>query len=95
VREKPERHTAIVTSSSTEDLIPADHPIRQIRAVVDDAPAELDDELAALYSRIVRLSVPPEQLLKAAVLMAPYSVRSERTRLHAPDHRRVARPHRG
>lgn len=68
----------MLTSLSTEDLIPADHPIRRIRAVVDEVLAEIDGELGKMYSRIGRPSVPPEQLLKASVLMALYSIRSER-----------------
>lgn len=66
------------TSLSTEDLIPADHPIRKIRRLVDVVLAELDSEFDAMYSRIGRPSIPPEQLLKASVLMALYSMRSER-----------------
>jgi len=78
MRGKPKQQLAMLTSLSTEDLIPGDHPIRRIRKVVDEVLAELDGELAAMYSRIGRPSVPPEQLLKATVLMALYSVRSER-----------------
>jgi transposase len=78
VRGKPEQQLAMLTSLSTEDLIPADHPIRRIRAVVEVVLADLDDEFEAMYSRIGRPSVPPEQLLKATVLMALYSIRSER-----------------
>jgi transposase len=69
---------AMLTSLSTEDLIPMDHPIRRIRQVIDEVLGELDGEFAAMYARIGRPSVPPEQLLKATVLMALYSVRSER-----------------
>ena len=69
---------AMLTSLSTEDLIPKDHPIRRIRKIVDEVLGELDGEFAAMYSRIGRPSVPPEQLLKATVLMAMYSMRSER-----------------
>ena len=68
----------MLTSLSTEDLIPKDHPIRGIRKVVDEVLVELDGDLDAMYSRIGRPSVPPEQLLKATILMALYSVRSER-----------------
>ena len=68
----------MLTTLSTEDLIPKDHPIRRIRKVVDEVLADLDGEFAAMYSRIGRPSVPPEQLLKATVLMALYSIRSER-----------------
>src|ERR671913_643463 len=69
---------AMLTSLSTEDLIPADHPIRKIRVVVDAVLAELDDTFDAMYAAGGRRSVPPETLLKASVLMAMYSIRSER-----------------
>ncbi len=68
----------MLSSLSTEDLIPADHPIRRIRAVVDEVLAGLDAEFEAMYATSGRRSVPPEQLLKATVLMAMYSMRSER-----------------
>jgi len=69
---------AMLTTLSTEDLIPADHPIRKIRVVVDAVLAELDPVFDAMYATGGRRSVPPEQLLKATVLMAMYSIRSER-----------------
>jgi transposase len=68
----------MLTSLSAEDLIPKDHPIRRIRRVIEEVLAELDPEFSAMYSRIGRPSIPPEQLLKATVLMALYSMRSER-----------------
>ena len=68
----------MLSSLSPEDLIPADHPIRRIRKVVDAVLAELDGEFDAMYARSGRPSVPPETLLKATVLMALYSIRSER-----------------
>ena len=69
---------AMLSSLSPEDLIPAGHPIRRIRAVVDVVLAGLDDEFERMYALGGRPSVPPEQLLKATVLMALYSIRSER-----------------
>ena len=68
----------MLTSVSTEDLIPSDHPIRKIRVVVDAVLAEMDATFDAMYSAGGRRSVPPETLLKATVLMALYSIRSER-----------------
>ena len=68
----------MLSSLSTEDLIPADHPIRRIRVVVDTVLADLDATFEAMYSTGGRPSVPPEMLLKATVLMAMYSMRSER-----------------
>jgi transposase len=78
VRGSQERQLAMLTTLSPEDLIPGDHPIRRIRAVVDAVLAELDGEFTAMYARDGRPGVPPEQLLKATVLMAMYSIRSER-----------------
>jgi len=68
----------MLSSLSPEDLIPADHPIRRIREVVDVVLAELDSEFDAMCAGSGRPSVPPETLLKATVLMALYSIRSER-----------------
>src|SRR6516162_6716250 len=78
MRGSPDPQLAMLTTLSTEDLVPADHPIRRIRAVVDAVLGELDAELSAMYATGGRPSVPPEQLLKATVLMALYSIRSER-----------------
>jgi len=69
---------ALLVSVSTEDLIPADHPIRRIRVVVDAVLAELDATFDSMYAATGRRSVPPEILLKSTVLMALYSIRSER-----------------
>ena len=78
MRGRSDRQLAMLTTVSTEDLIPAEHPIRRIRAVVDVVLAELDESFDAMYSAKGRPSVPPESLLKASVLMALYSIRSER-----------------
>jgi transposase len=78
VRGKPDQQLAMLSSLSTEDLIPRDHPIRKIRRIVDEVLVDLDGEFDAMYSRIGRPSIPPEQLLKATILMALYSLRSER-----------------
>src|SRR6516165_5510769 len=78
MRGSPDPQLAMLSSLSTEDLIPADHPIRKIRVVVDAVLAELDDTFNGMYASGGRRSVPPETLLKATVLMALYSIRSER-----------------
>ncbi len=78
MRGAPDPQLAMLTTLSTEELIPADHPIRRIRRVVEDVLVELDGEFDAMYSAKGRRSVPPEALLKATVLMALYSIRSER-----------------
>jgi transposase len=78
MRGTPDRQLSMLSSLSTEDLIPADHPIRRIRVVVDEVLASMDASFDAMYAKSGRRSVPPEQLLKASVLMAMYSMRSER-----------------
>jgi transposase len=78
VRGVPDPQLAMLSSLQPGDLIPVDHPIRRIRVVVDAVLAELDDEFDVMYADGGRPSVPPEQLLKATVLMAMYSIRSER-----------------
>jgi transposase len=61
-----------------EDRVRADHPLRLIREIANAALAALTGEFAALYSGLGRPSVPPEKLLRAMLLQAVYSVRSER-----------------
>jgi transposase len=78
MRGTPDRQLAMLTTLSPGDLIPADHPIRRIRVVVDTVLADLDHVFDGMYAKGGRASVPPETLLKATVLMAMYSIRSER-----------------
>ena len=78
MRGTPDPQLAMLTTLSTEDLIPADHPIRRIRVVVDAVLADLDPVFDAMYAAGGRRSIPPETLLKSTVLMAMYSIRSER-----------------
>ena len=61
-----------------EARVRRDHPLRAIRAIVNEALLALEREFAALYSPIGRPSIPPEKLLRAMLLQAFYSIRSER-----------------
>jgi transposase len=63
---------------SPEDRIPADHPLRAIKKLADKALRELSPVFEAMYAGTGRPSIPPERLLKATLLMALYTVRSER-----------------
>jgi hypothetical protein len=60
---------AMLTSVSTDDLIPTDHPIRRIRVVVDAVLAELDDTFDAMSPAGGRRSIPSEVQLRSTVLM--------------------------
>ena len=61
-----------------EQRIPADHPAREIRVLVDRALVRMDASLDELYSEMGRPSIAPERLLRATLLMVLFSVRSER-----------------
>jgi transposase len=63
---------------SQEERIPADHPLRTIRLIVDNVLRQLSRGFTTLYARTGRPSIPPEQLLRALLIQAFYSVRSER-----------------
>jgi transposase len=69
-----------------ETRIPADHPLRAIRELVDAALAELSPAFAKLYAREGRPSIPPERLLRALLLQAFYTVRSERQLMEQLDY---------
>src|SRR5271169_7170150 len=63
---------------STEKRVPQDHPLRRVRAMTDGALREMSTKFGELYSRYGRPSIAPEKLLRALLLQAFYSVRSER-----------------
>ncbi|MBI3953969.1 MAG: IS5 family transposase [Chloroflexi bacterium] len=61
-----------------EGRVPLDHPLRTIKALADRALAELSRDFDGMYADVGRPSIPPERLLKASLLIALYTVRSER-----------------
>src|SRR5512135_317732 len=63
---------------SLEERVPADHPLRPIRTMVDEALQALDGRFDEIYDGDGRKSIPPERLLRALLLQMLYSVRSER-----------------
>ena len=65
-------------SINIEARIRQDHPLRTIKKRVDRILAGMNDTFAKAYKKIGRPSVPPERMLKALLLMALYSLRSER-----------------
>lgn len=78
MRSKDVQHTAIWTTVSTEELVPADHPLRKIRVMVNAALSDLSPTFGKLYSPIGRPSIAPEKQLRAILLQMLYTIRSER-----------------
>lgn len=70
--------SAMLFGVTPDQLVPADHPIRRIKPIVEQALAHLSATFAQMYAEGGRPSIPPEHLLKASLLIALYSVRSER-----------------
>lgn len=77
---------ALFSYVNLEERVPAKHPLRLIKTVVDDALISLDAELEALYGPTGRSSIAPERLLRASLLQAFYSVRSERQLMEQIDY---------
>lgn len=75
-RMNPQSH--LFSYFSPEDRVPAQHPLRSIKAYSDAALKAIRPALDRIYSDIGRPSIPPERLLKAQLLIALYSVRSDR-----------------
>jgi transposase len=71
---------------SCESRVPAGHPLRSILAVADAALAALSDEFLQLYAVNGRPSIAPEKLLRALLLQAFYSIRSERQLMEQLDY---------
>jgi transposase len=69
---------ALFSYLSPDAMVPKDHPLRAIRPLVNVALARLSSEFDRLYSPLGRESIAPEKLLRALLLQAFYSVRSER-----------------
>jgi len=69
-----------------ERRVQAKHPLRVILRIVNEALAALDTEFARLYSSTGRPSIPPEKLLRALLLQAFYSIRSERQLMEQLDY---------
>lgn len=71
---------------SADAGVPSDHPLRAIRALVDDVLREMSPAFDGLYVRVGRPSVPPERLLRAQLLQVFYSIRSERLLMEQLDY---------
>src|SRR5512136_188868 len=78
MRGEDARSGALLSYVDLESRVPKAHPLRVIRDLSNDALAALAGEFSALYASAGRPSIPPEKLLRAMLLQAFYSIRSER-----------------
>lgn len=86
MRGSDDRSEGLFSYVSCEARVPADHPLRPIRSIVDEALTALSPHFEGLYSQIGRPSIAPEKLLRALLLQAFYSVRSERQLMEQLDY---------
>jgi transposase len=78
MRGSDQRAGSLFSYVDIEARVAADHPLRQIRTLVNEALGELDGVFDKLYAAEGRPSIPPERLLRASLLQLFYSIRSER-----------------
>lgn len=86
MRGSDERPGAMFSYVSLEERVPKDHPLRAIRRITDRALEQLSPRFGALYVHFGRPSIPPEQLLRALLLQALYTIRSERQLMEQLDY---------
>lgn len=86
MRGSDDRSLGLFSYVRLEDRIAADHPLRAIRLLVEEVLERLSGRLAGLYSYTGRPSIPPEQMLKATLLQAFFSIRSERQLMEQMDY---------
>jgi transposase len=77
MRGHDEKQSEVFSYIPLEQRIPREHPLRQIRQLVDGGLKEMGTQFEALYARRGRPSIPPERLLRALLLQALYAIRSE------------------
>jgi transposase len=80
------QQTSVFSYLSVEQRVPQDHPLRSIRVMVDEALARLSTHFDTLYAKSGRPSIAPEKLVRALLLQALYSVRSERQLMEQMDY---------
>jgi len=78
MRGRKKQQDTLLSLRTPGDRVPKDHPLRRVKDMADAALKALSPTLGKMYSERGRPSIPPEQLLKATLLMAFYTVRSER-----------------
>src|SRR3979411_2072255 len=78
MRGEERRQRGMLMVMEPGDRVPKGHPLRRVKELADAALTQLSPLLDEMYSAVGRPSIPPERLLKASLLMALHTVRSER-----------------
>ena len=91
MRGEDHQQTAMFSSISPEQRVPANHPLRKLRPLVDAVLTRLCPCFAAMYSRIGRPSIAPDKLLRALLLQLFYTIRSERLLMEELDYNMLFR----
>src|SRR5882724_12520887 len=78
MRGEERRQRGMLMVMEPGDRVPKEHPLRRVKELADAALTQLSPLLDEMYSAVGRPSIPPERLLKASLLMALHTVRSER-----------------
>jgi transposase len=86
MRGADEQPGAMFSYVSLEERVPQDHPLRTIRRITDRALERLSPRFGTLYIQFGRPSIPPEKLLRALLLQALYTIRSERQLMEQLDY---------
>src|SRR5258706_7606447 len=86
MRGDDQQQNHIFSYLSPEARVRKDHPLRAVRAMVDEALAQLSGSFAAMYADVGRPSIAPEKLLRAQLLQMLYSIRSERLLMEEMDY---------
>src|ERR1035441_1252945 len=86
MRGQDEQQLDVFSYVSPEQRVPQEHPLRPLRVMTDEALRELQPRFNKLYAKTGRPSIPPEKLLRALLLQALYSVRSERLLMEQLDY---------
>ena len=86
MRGADEQSGSMFSYVSLEERVPRDHPLRAIRRITDRALERISPRFGTLYIQFGRPSIPPERLLRALLLQALYTIRSERQLIEQLDY---------
>jgi transposase len=86
MRGRDEHNETLFSFVQLENRVPRDHPLRTIRRITNQALASLSGQFEVMYAETGRPSIPPERLLRALLLQAFFTIRSERQLMEQLDY---------